>query len=886
MAAVVLFSNYSFHSSSIFKKFMKTIWALCALLGSSVFLFGQTSYVNGSMVSEGPTNGCTDTGTVNALSCQNPAGATVSGYYSNQLWTLKVLNTNTAAVTFKLDNLSPIAVKKVSNGTLVDLAAGDLTAGKEVTLVYDGNVFEVVSSLGTAPAQPQINTALYNDPQLTAWNTAFNNAANQVVKVAVIGDSISRDNQTMFAGVGPANPSNVWPRALASILQTKGNHGPGLITLLGDGNGAHLDDRITMSGSGWTTVNVLGPYQAGTLAYNSLFRGAAGATLDLAAQQADSFKFYCAIGSDSSNGFSVSIDGGTATTICNTTGSLTTSIQTVSAGSIGSHTVHMVVPAGAGFGYLYGIEPTIGSTGIQVDNYAIGASRSDAYGSAVASQFAYLESSNSASPYSLVIISLRTNDEIHAAGNSSAQYQTYLSNIVSRLNGWAHPPSILVLDAPPLDIADYPPPNGEPESNYQAAELAVVNANAANTVYLSIASRWISAANAQALGLEGTDKLHPIDKGALDIANFVASRIMDVSGSGSGITSISPIELGSDYARVRAPANNLVGTFATADQTLANVYRWGTAGTAGLLQLPGSANFLYHETTGFSSLTSLANDHVIFGGNVFNTGGLTDNGSVLQFKGTESHAGAAVFNGNVTINGTCTGCGGTSSALPAPITATANGTDNKVTIPAGSAGGTGIISTPNETGTQNWNWGVVGTAGVIGIPANAAFLFHEGTGNLPFVNKANDHTLFGANTNTPASFTDDGNAFQFKGSVSINNGTNPILGLTSTNATQTDVTFNNSNAITGGIHNFDLYANATSIGMYDDTGNTGMWDWNPTTKNLSSAGGLQMNTNAIARPTCNTAHRGTFWFTNNGASKDTVEVCVFSGTALVWAALY
>lgn len=41
-----------------------------------------------------------------------------------------------------------------------------------------------------------------------------------------------------------------------------------------------------------------------------------------------------------------------------------------------------------------------------------------------------------------------------------------------------------------------------------------------------------------------------------------------------------------------------------------------------------------------------------------------------------------------------------------------------------------------------------------------------------------------------------------------------------------------------------------------------------------------------AQPSCDSTHRGTMWYQNNGSSKDSLQVCVWTGTAYSWFAIY
>ena len=68
-------------------------------------------------------------------------------------------------------------------------------------------------------------------------------------------------------------------------------------------------------------------------------------------------------------------------------------------------------------------------------------------------------------------------------------------------------------------------------------------------------------------------------------------------------------------------------------------------------------------------------------------------------------------------------------------------------------------------------------------------------------------------------------------------------------------------------------------------GNVGMGTTVPAQK-LEVNGGVRLNT-ATAKPTCDANARGTLWFTNGGAGKDTLEVCAQdAGAVLGWRALY
>lgn len=62
------------------------------------------------------------------------------------------------------------------------------------------------------------------------------------------------------------------------------------------------------------------------------------------------------------------------------------------------------------------------------------------------------------------------------------------------------------------------------------------------------------------------------------------------------------------------------------------------------------------------------------------------------------------------------------------------------------------------------------------------------------------------------------------------------------------------------------------------------------TQALEVSGGIRSNPGATTvKPACNNSDgpttRGTFWFTNGGASADTIEICIFNGTTYGWKAI-
>lgn len=82
---------------------------------------------------------CQDTGPVNALACSPTLPW--DGYANGTVVQVVPANTNTGPATLSISSISPAPIKK-SDGT-TDLAPGDLVAGRQVALTFDGTVFRL-----------------------------------------------------------------------------------------------------------------------------------------------------------------------------------------------------------------------------------------------------------------------------------------------------------------------------------------------------------------------------------------------------------------------------------------------------------------------------------------------------------------------------------------------------------------------------------------------------------------------------------------------------------------------------------------------------------------------------------------------------------------------
>jgi hypothetical protein len=120
----------------------------------------------------------------------------------------------------------------------------------------------------------------------------------------------------------------------------------------------------------------------------------------------------------------------------------------------------------------------------------------------------------------------------------------------------------------------------------------------------------------------------------------------------------------------------------------------------------------------------------------------------------------------------------------------------------------------------------------------------------------------------------------------VSSSANPALHIISSNASVSDLMMTNPNATSGGIHDWDMYATSGIVGLWDDTTGAGLWS--VSTTNFSVPGGVQITSGQPAKPTCNSANKGMFWYTGHTTGvKDAVEVCAAdAANAFAWRTIY
>lgn len=575
---------------------------LCLVSGPILLSAQDPPLVNGSMTIVGPVNYCgADTGTGNAYACQNTSVSArqIKSLVAGNRYRFKATHANTGAATLSIDGLTGTAIKKISNNSVVDLIAGDIANGAMVDLIYDSTYFQyqtppptagtgstnyaagndsrfnVVSNSGTVNSVPAKEVLNVPQPDLSSYFEVLHNAAYQRVVITIFGDSISRcfQGSPTPCGAGPLHATSLWSNALRTMLQGEyGNGGIGMLPLMTTylgGSSEYVDASTwTMSGT-YSYSTLIGPQQSTANSNGgALIQLSNGATATLTSQTYDNINIY--YGTTSGSGtLSVSIDGSSAGSTSATSSSPTAQIASFST-TLGSHTT---VLSCSGTCYLYAAEPTIGTTGVVVENMAVGGAVSSFFGAGTGMAFANLIPGFS----SLGIVMLGTNDA--GTGQSVSTYTAGMNGIVSNLQ--AHGSSVLLMNEPPV-ISTY---GGTMQPSYWAAANGIAQTTGAGLI--STADRWGSYTQTYAAGLLNSDGIHPSDKGSLDIASQVEARLVDVVPASSlgvfnGGTVSNPITVqNSGTASFRSITTSNGGTAATS---------WTTPTQAWLTEVLGSSS--------------------------------------------------------------------------------------------------------------------------------------------------------------------------------------------------------------------------------------------------------------------------------------------------------
>lgn len=118
------------------------------------------SVYNGPMTMTGPINFCgQDTGTSNAYVCANTTVSVrqIKALVRGNTYRFQATHTNTSSATLAIDGMTPVAIKKWQGGSLVDVAAGDITSGQPIAVTYDGTYLEMPAGSGSGLPDPGAN---------------------------------------------------------------------------------------------------------------------------------------------------------------------------------------------------------------------------------------------------------------------------------------------------------------------------------------------------------------------------------------------------------------------------------------------------------------------------------------------------------------------------------------------------------------------------------------------------------------------------------------------------------------------------------------------------------------------------------------------------------
>jgi hypothetical protein len=109
--------------------------------------WSQGQMIPGNRTIAGTFNAGPSTGTSSAYELiLNPP---ITAYVTDQYFAFRAHTANTGATTLNVNGVGARPLRKWQSATLVDLVSGDIAAGREVMVLYDGAVFQVLT-LGTA----------------------------------------------------------------------------------------------------------------------------------------------------------------------------------------------------------------------------------------------------------------------------------------------------------------------------------------------------------------------------------------------------------------------------------------------------------------------------------------------------------------------------------------------------------------------------------------------------------------------------------------------------------------------------------------------------------------------------------------------------------------
>lgn len=369
------------------------------------------------------------------------------------------------------------------------------------------------------------------NPPLSHWYQALANCQNQVVNVALIGDSTTVVYQSDGSSTGPTTPTNRWAEQLRIYLQNRcGSHGTGIVPFykfLFPGSPNPNGQYYGPTTGSFTQDSTLGPVMtaptSGTT-YGTLARGTSGTSFNwtsaLVGLPEDHVNVYCATGPGLTTiTITVKPHGGTTTLATGTCGGSGSS-NAAAIGTAGPFTSQIVDVAAACSGacLFYGMEGVNGTTGVSVHNMGHASGAAELYSSS--SSFGPMDLVPGG--FQLVITNFLTNEP--GLGFTTSSFQTALTSVVNHERGTAAAPGILLYIAPVSN-------NGYPAQLPIYAAAALSTAQTLGTAFVNVQDQWGTAFVAS---LFDSDQVHSNDKGALSEWSLIKSSIVDVEPTAIG----------------------------------------------------------------------------------------------------------------------------------------------------------------------------------------------------------------------------------------------------------------------------------------------------------------------------------------------------------------
>lgn len=382
------------------------------------------------------------------------------------------------------------------------------------------------SGVTFTPDRPYGSAHSYN-PGIQAYNATASSfqfwraalarqaAGGSAARLHCYGDSITW-------GLFQSDPlqTTAYPSKLRTLLNSwiPSFEGPIWFSNPQTGNGATVNDTRVIIGAGWLQQTGGAPYTGpggATMLQNTTTTN----SIDFGPVTCDSFTIYY-LKMPSSYLFSWQIDAGAVTQIQSNSGSISVASTTVSAGAVGSHTLHIANVTGARIFAVEYDDSTRAQTGIKV-------SRAGNPGATSGDWCKDTDASKSLAPAfdivspDLTVLMLGDNDY-----NQNIDPAVYYSNMTAIINRARSKNGDVLLVVQP-----YPNAAGKAYTPTLYRQQAYALADSLNVAVLDLQDRWPlpwATANAAPFSLY-SDGFHPNNKGYQDIAQAVFNVLKAVS---------------------------------------------------------------------------------------------------------------------------------------------------------------------------------------------------------------------------------------------------------------------------------------------------------------------------------------------------------------------